>query len=52
MPWMHGVVPTPRKCGNGSDAMEARRAVLCWLATSSTIMVPTSWKRGGLYRVG
>ena len=43
---------TPRKCGNGSYAMEARRVELSWLATSSTIKVPTSWKRGGLYRVG
>ena len=47
-PWMGGVFPTPRKCGNRSYAMEAWRVELSWLATSSTIKVPTPWK----HRVG
>ena len=50
--WMHGVVSTPRKCGNDSDTVESRRAVLSWLSTSITIKVPAPWKHGGLHRVG
>ena len=37
MPWNRGAIPTPWKCGKGSNTIEVRRVVLSWLAGLSTI---------------
>ena len=56
MPWMHGIVPTPRKSGNGAYAMEARRVVSSWMDAMSTKnclhrvpqRIPMPWKCGAI----